>query len=73
MHFRVQTCYTPTERYATRYVTVEECCPGWKDAGAGSCSIRKYCEGASEVLSSDFFDNIFLKNLILTVCGDKVL
>jgi len=37
-------CYTPTEKYAVRYKTVEECCPGWTDAGGGRCTIRMYTQ-----------------------------
>ncbi|XP_060590486.1 uncharacterized protein LOC132745554 [Ruditapes philippinarum] len=35
----VNTCYTPTQKYAIRYNTVEECCPGWQDGGVGECTI----------------------------------
>ncbi|XP_052690908.1 uncharacterized protein LOC128168785 isoform X2 [Crassostrea angulata] len=37
--YRVQTCYTPRERYAVRYHVVETCCPGWSDDGTGACNI----------------------------------
>ncbi|XP_021341280.1 multiple epidermal growth factor-like domains protein 11, partial [Mizuhopecten yessoensis] len=37
--YRIQTCYTPQQKYTTRYHQVEQCCPGWREDGAGSCSI----------------------------------
>ena len=38
---RVQTCYTPRERYAIKYHVIETCCPGWSDDGTGNCAIGK--------------------------------
>lgn len=38
---RVNTCYMPTQKYAVRYLTVEDCCPGWKNDGGGACTLRE--------------------------------
>ncbi|XP_062588386.1 EGF-like and EMI domain-containing protein 1 isoform X2 [Saccostrea cucullata] len=45
--YRVQTCYTPRERYAIRYHVVETCCPGWSDDGTGACAIAN-CRGVCQ-------------------------
>jgi len=37
---RVQTCFTPKQRYMTRYRQVEECCSGWSEDGSGKCTVR---------------------------------
>ena len=39
--YRVNTCYTPKQKTAIRYNTVEQCCPGWLDDGGGRCIVRK--------------------------------
>nr|XP_022291458.1 multiple epidermal growth factor-like domains protein 11 [Crassostrea virginica] len=45
--YRVQTCYTPRERYAIKYHVIETCCPGWSDDGTGNCAIAN-CGGACQ-------------------------
>ncbi|XP_061167440.1 EGF-like and EMI domain-containing protein 1 [Saccostrea echinata] len=45
--YRVQTCYTPRERYAIKYHVVETCCPGWSDDGTGACAIAN-CGGVCQ-------------------------
>ncbi|VDH92346.1 Hypothetical predicted protein [Mytilus galloprovincialis] len=36
---RIQTCFTPKQKYAIRYHQIEECCLGWGRDGSGQCTV----------------------------------
>ncbi|XP_063402072.1 uncharacterized protein LOC134686332 [Mytilus trossulus] len=37
--YRIQTCFTPKQKYAIRYHQIEACCSGWREDGSGKCTV----------------------------------